>query len=296
MSETPKLPEAATPTPRVRRLNYRQPVPRAPNERVAFVLERAARFPGAIAITLLLVGLAWPFGSFLLNSSYFELKTLEVYGNERLTEATITAALAANADVEAGRNMLGLGIDAAESAVAAFPEVKSVKVTRAWPNTLMVEVRERSAKGIIATNNGSWVFDREGFVFAKTTSDDLRNGNLPLLSGFKGESLEVGRRVPQRAIEVVTRYREVFAAAGQAERLRVAEYHWDGETGLTLVKADGRRFVCGQRQPEEVGPIIEALETQDPGAQSINTAYLLADHYLSYTENNLDVVPVSTTR
>ena len=191
--------------------------------------------------------------------------------------------------------MLTLNIEAAESAVAAFPEAKSVKVSRAWPNTLMVEVFERPAKGIVATNNGSWVYDREGFVFAKTTSEDLRNADLPMISGLKGESLEVGRRVPQRAIDVVTRYREVFAAAGQSERLRIAEYHWDGETGLTLVKADGRRFVCGQRRPEEVGPIIEVLEAQDPNAQSINTAYLLADHYLSYTENNLDVVSVSTT-
>jgi len=87
----------------------------------------------------------------LLRASFFAVHTVQISGEARTTEGAILEALAvgqtqalATYDTEAGRE-----------AVGALPWVGQVEVTRRWPSTLSVTVRERAPVAAIARPSGT---------------------------------------------------------------------------------------------------------------------------------------------
>jgi cell division protein FtsQ len=74
--------------------------------------------------------------------------------------------------------MVIVDTSALRARVAAIPSVASVTVTRAWPNTLQVTVRERTAMVATSRADGWLLIDRNGVPF--TTVASLPKGVLPL--------------------------------------------------------------------------------------------------------------------
>ena len=48
--------------------------------------------------------------------------------------------------------------------MAGLPAVKTVKVAREWPNTVSVQITERSPLFAIETPGGYWIADDQGVV------------------------------------------------------------------------------------------------------------------------------------
>lgn len=92
----------------------------------------------------------------------FEVKRIEVTGTSVLDPAEVAAL----GDAAVGHSVLGADLDAIANAVAALAPVKSVDVTRAWPNAVSVAVTEREPYMAVPSGDETFLMvDAEGVVF-----------------------------------------------------------------------------------------------------------------------------------
>jgi cell division protein FtsQ len=97
----------------------------------------------------------------------FEVKRIEVTGTSVLTPDEV-AALGQDA---VGDSVLGADLDAIANAVAALAPVKSVDVTRAWPDAVSVAVTEREPYMAVPVGEETFLMvDSEGVVFDETAT------------------------------------------------------------------------------------------------------------------------------
>jgi cell division protein FtsQ len=125
---------------------------RLPNRRLRLIVV------GVLAFLVLAFVIVW-------TTPLFEVKRIEVTGTSVLDPAEV-AALGRDS---VGRSVLGADLDAIANAVAALAPVKSVDVTRSWPNAVSIAVTEREP--YMAVPHGEETFlmvDSEGVVFDET--------------------------------------------------------------------------------------------------------------------------------
>ena len=135
---------------------------------------RRARLATTLGVTLLLVlaGLAaW----LLLGTGVLGVRAVEVTGTARLDAATVRAAAA----VEPGTPLARLDTAAVARRVSALPVVRSVEVSRRWPRTVTIAVRERQPAAVQQRGPSYALVDRSGVAFDTV---DRRPPGLPLVS------------------------------------------------------------------------------------------------------------------
>lgn len=90
----------------------------------------------------------------ILRSSYFSVQDIQLTGEARTSEGAVEAALA----IEPGQALATVDTGAAERRVAELPWVETVDVTRRWPSTLRVQVREHApATALTDESAATWV-------------------------------------------------------------------------------------------------------------------------------------------
>lgn len=118
----------------------------------------------ALGLSALLPFLA--LGWLLLASPWLKVSEVTVDGTSRLTTSRVELA----AGVAAGTPLARVDTGAVERRVKRLPAVESVEVTRSWPSTLVVSVRERHAVvGVL--DGGTWTLvDADGVAFGTATA------------------------------------------------------------------------------------------------------------------------------
>lgn len=113
---------------------------------------------GVLAVLVAAFVIVW-------TTPLFEVKRIEVTGTAVLTPDEV-AALGQDA---VGGPVLGADLDAIATAVAALAPVKSVDVTRAWPDAVSVAVTEREPYMAVPVGDETFLMvDSEGVVFDET--------------------------------------------------------------------------------------------------------------------------------
>ncbi|GAA2164102.1 MULTISPECIES: cell division protein FtsQ/DivIB [Glycomyces] len=113
---------------------------------------------GVLAVLAAAFAIVW-------TTPLFEVKRIEVTGTAVLTPDEV-AALGQDA---VGGPVLGADLDAIATAVAALAPVKSVDVTRAWPDAVSVAVTEREPYMAVPVGDETFLMvDSEGVVFDET--------------------------------------------------------------------------------------------------------------------------------
>lgn len=110
-------------------------------------VERKSRQVLAIAVLIVVIG----FVVAVLEAPFFEARSVQVSGISRTSNGAILDTLDLQPDVA----LLRYDMRAAEEQLAALPWVKDVEVTRQWPSTVRVVVRERSVWATLGTPSGS---------------------------------------------------------------------------------------------------------------------------------------------
>ncbi|HWG63985.1 MAG TPA: FtsQ-type POTRA domain-containing protein [Streptosporangiaceae bacterium] len=113
--------------------------------RAVFVLLAA----GAIVIAI-----AWA----LLGSRFFVVRTVQVTGTHLVTPSAVIAA----ADVPPGTPMIRVNGAAVAQRVEQIRQVQSATVTRNWPGTVVIAVRERTPALAVAAGTGFQLIDQFG--------------------------------------------------------------------------------------------------------------------------------------
>lgn len=102
--------------------------------------------PRARRVVLILVGAFIIFGMWLFYfSSVFALQSVVVQGVKLVSAAEVGQ----RADMGAGTPLARINPEEIEARVMGIPAVRSVQVTRRWPNTVVIEVQERREVGYL---------------------------------------------------------------------------------------------------------------------------------------------------
>lgn len=90
------------------------------------------------------------------------VSSVEVAGVRVLTVDQVRAA----ADVAQGSPMVRLSTAEIAARVAALPRVATVSVSRSWPDTVRIDVTERTPMGVLVAPDGVHLVDDTGYEFA----------------------------------------------------------------------------------------------------------------------------------
>ncbi len=124
----------------------------------------------------------------LLESSFFEIDKILVTGNSQLTEQEIIQLSC----FTEGDNIFKINTEDAVNNIELAPLVKSVHIKRKLPSTVVINVDERLAAGLLATGNGFLVVDNEG-VYLR--AGKIGSSELPVITGLEVEVPELGQAV-----------------------------------------------------------------------------------------------------
>ena len=201
--------------------------PRMPIEQFAKVLTLGAAALLAYALLMWLVSLP-----------VFALHRLEVRGELRhVGEDSIK--LVANRRVRG--NFFTVDLEKVRAAFEKLPWVREARISRRWPDTLVVELIEHAP---LARWNESELVSTEGEVFSAAINSDL-----PRLSGFEGSGREVA--------EAYRQFEQLLSPLG----LHIRELNLSPRRAWRLKTDSGLEIALGRK---DVEPRLQRFIAQYP--------------------------------
>jgi cell division protein FtsQ len=200
-----------------------------------------------LAVVLAVVLVAW----LVTRSPLLDVDDIRIVGATHVTPEAVAGA----GRVGRGDAMTDVDTSAVARRIESLPWVESATVTRRWPGTVAIEVRERVpvvAAGAVA--GGYWAVDARGHL--------VEHGDAPLpgLLLVEGDPVtgEAGDRLPDR-------YRDALVITGllppglAGAVVAVVVPPADGEAGLGLRLAAGGSVVLGDAS--DLRPKLVAVVT-----------------------------------
>lgn len=172
----------------------------------------------AVVTAVVLAGLG------LTRSTLLDVDTVTITGAGR----TGTAEARAAAGIPTGRAMTAVDPAAAVARLEALPWVAEASVTKRWPGTVAIELRERTPVAVVGEGAGAVLVDRQGRILGPAVAGDrLPTAGPDPVAG-------VGERIPPARRAILPVLADLPAALrAEVERGTV------GPSGLGLVLRDG---------------------------------------------------------
>jgi cell division protein FtsQ len=187
-------------------------------------LRQLALFAGLFALTGLTAGSLW----WLSAPDSLPLRTVRVQGElHHVTQQEVRDAVLPHA--QAG--FLHIDINAVREALEQLPWVHSVQVRRAWPDVLLVQLREQQ---VLARWADGGLVNPEGKVFRP--HEPLAAAGLPVLRGPQGTS-----------VMVTAQFIELQRALLPLQ-LNIAEVAMDERRAWRLVLENGMELMLGRNE------------------------------------------------
>jgi cell division protein FtsQ len=202
-----------------------------------------------VAILSALGGLGW----LAFGSEQLRFRTLRVVGNAHASEAHIRHL----ADLTTGRPLLTLDLEHAAASVARHPWVAQVEARRVFPDTVVLQVRERQVRALVLLDQ-LYLVDTEGTPFRKADAADLDH---PVITGIP---LSLADSEPALARRIVHDALGLLDAASGRAGLReadISEVRFDAEAGYTLALRNGGEVLLGF-QDESAFARLDALASR----------------------------------
>lgn len=149
-----------------------------------FKLNKRGKF--AIYAFILLVIL---FIYICISSSIFELKQIDVDGNSKITKSDIIKI----GDIETGKNIFKYNLNDVEKKLLVNPYIKYVKVSRKFPDKLVITIKENSEYAIIKEGASYIYIGENGLVLSE--QKDIKNKNIPLVSGIEIKNKKLNTKI-----------------------------------------------------------------------------------------------------
>ena len=194
----------------------------------------------AALVVALLATAAW----LVLGSDVLGVRTVAVSGNT----ITNTDDVRRLAELPTGTPLARVDLEGVATRVAGLPAVKTVKVAREWPNTVTVQITERSPLFAIETPGGYWIADDQGVVFKSSADAD----GLMVASVSNGD--------PRLIRDLGT----VLSALPAGLRSRVDKVGADTVDSIVLYLPGGNRIVWGSadQSPLKAQVVVPLLKQQ----------------------------------
>lgn len=138
-------------------------------------------------ISLLLLAIL--FIILLTQTTFFDIKNIDIKGNSIIEEEKILLA----SGVNMGENIFKIDIDKLEENLLRHPYIKEVTIKRWLPDGIKIQVSERK-ETLVYHNNGSYIYiDNEGYVL--NVLSEFKNKKIPLLESDLKLSAKTSEKV-----------------------------------------------------------------------------------------------------
>lgn len=168
---------------------------------------------------------------------------VEVHGNAEVSDV----ALRHLADVQVGESLALVDLADVVAGVDRHPWIAEATVYRAWPDRVVIEVREHEDVLLLA-HRGLYRVNAEGELFVRARSGDL---DRPVLTGLSPALVDehpgVARRIVRDALAVHGAVRDCAVLAEDD----LSEIHFDAALGFTLRLRNNSAIHLGFQPPHE---------------------------------------------
>lgn len=195
------------------------------------VLEKAVIF----STVVLMVGIL------LILYYWLLIERIEVKGNETLERADVLTA----AGINVGEHILLVNTGEAQRKLLEDPRIKSVKVSRVYPDQLVIALVERRPLAAIAGGGSYAIIDGEGYVLS--ISPDTQG--LPEVYGMGSSGFQLGERLGDSEDFNSTILLSMIAALEKAGVLsNMAGLDITQPLSVSLITLDGYTIHVGQTE------------------------------------------------
>lgn len=158
-------------------------------------------------LILLLIG----GGIGFLLSSFFNIKEIEIVGNNKLTRDEAISL----SQIEIEENTFKLSKNKIEKNIKQNAYVESVKIKRNLPSTILIEVEERVPTYMITFANAYAYINNQGY-FVEISKEKLE---LPIITGYatKEEDIQLGERLCTEDLQKLDDILQIMKAAESNE-------------------------------------------------------------------------------
>lgn len=204
---------------RIRNKNIR----RKKNRRIAF------------GVILLLIGAMLA----MLLLPCFNIKYIDVAGNEKVTQASLTE----KSTVVYGDNIFKVKIKKGKRQIENIPYVESVKIRRKLPNIVVIDVVERKAVASIPAGESFALIDKECRILEKVTETQL-----PIIEGLDIKINE-GKFIEEEKPEFVANFKELTSLLEEnGIKERITNYKVDKQGKITFVIDNTKTVIIGEEK------------------------------------------------
>lgn len=179
----------------------------------------------------------WVWQRCFLENDYFEVRHVEI-----ATDGTLDAALVKEyAGVREGMNLFAVRPDAVRSNLLAVPVVASVSAGRRFPDTVVIEIAERTPVARLGTRASGTPLaaDATGHVLGPSSV----RADLPIVSGLRDKALRPGDVIADPLMATALRILEICSRPDLRREMRVAQVDISSDTWITLALADGEQIL-----------------------------------------------------
>ncbi len=228
-----------------------------------------------VPITLLVVvAVGIPWGAFeaylhVVSSPYFSLKTIDVEGEEHVTEDSLLG----RAEIIPGMNIFDVDVERVKALVESEPWVAHARVERRLPNRLSIHVDEWKPEGVLVQGSTWYLLDREGVAFKALEPTDPVDTvlGLPFVTGIDADEADAAdtKTLIAEALDLV----EAYERMGLNTDYPLSEVHIDRVMGLSLVPENGMEIRLGRGRYQErlkrLGVVLATLEAEGRDADYV---------------------------
>jgi cell division protein FtsQ len=186
---------------------------------------------------------------------FFTVDQVSVVGNEQVSADEVRAV----ADVPGDTPLLTAPLDVIADRIESLDAVASVRVTRDWPDTVRIVVKERRAIGYVATGSTVLLVGSDGVLYREQDDVPRDLPQLPSTPAAVGESYTPG------ASEEATAAFTVAVALPHQLRGAVQTITADSVRDIRLSVAGGVDVEWGSTSATERKAEVVALLRQRPG-------------------------------
>ena len=223
-------------------------------------LRRGAK---AAVLSMLLVALGWLMWQQLPRSTpmrYFLISDLIVEGNQRVSTAAIIDSVA----LPAHSSILQVDLKEVAAAILRNPWIKTARVSRRLPATLLVYVSERAPRAVVAVDR-SYLVSEDGLILQEASPSEM--SDLPLLKLYADHPLETGERIDPARVEQGAYLWQRFHQGTLGPDVQVREIQMEGDGSYTVLLDHGLPYLrfgekdSLQRQLDRLARAIEMRGT-----------------------------------
>ncbi|MGB4781478.1 cell division protein FtsQ/DivIB [Candidatus Methylomirabilis sp.] len=234
---------------------------------------RLRRGAGVASLSVLLVVLGWLVWQQVSRSTpmrYFLISDLIVEGNQRVPTAAIIDSLA----LPSHAGILQVDLKELTAAILRNLWIKTARVSRRLPATLLVHVSERAPRAVVAADR-SYLVSEDGLILQEASSAEM--SDLPLLRLHADHPLETGERIDPARVEQGTYLWQWFHQGTLGPDVQVREIQLEGDGSYTVFLDHGLPYLrFGEKDglQQQLDRLAQALEMRGTTLRELEYADL----------------------